>query len=289
MGLQMGRSPRPPGWWDLPGPGRPATVPDRDTPAADRAWAVSHHARGAIPRQRADRAGGRGPLPGRGAPARAPPRRRPRRPLPGRRGHGAGPVGGGRAAVARSGPALPTVHVLGEDGDRWTWETRMLGGRAAFRFGDRGSLPREPLDWVGRQVVEDLIVLSGDAAAGFPSSPASSASRTTGRCPTSSAGRCSACTPRAGVRARGRGGDAPVAGAPPAQAAGVAPTGRYGRRTRSTSRLAPGRSRWSTWRRRTRGDPVRARGASDALAAARDRRDPLHDPHPLAAARRRGR
>jgi hypothetical protein len=62
----------------------------------------------------------------------------------------------------------PRFMSLGEDGDRWTWETRMLGGRATFRFGDRGSLPREPLDWVGRQVVEDLIVLSGDAAAGFP-------------------------------------------------------------------------------------------------------------------------
>ena len=42
----------------------------------------------------------------------------------------------------------PRFMSLGEDGDRWTWETRMLGGRAAFRFGDRESLPREPLDWV---------------------------------------------------------------------------------------------------------------------------------------------
>lgn len=57
---------------------------------------------------------------------------------------------------------------LREDGDRWTWESEPLDARASFRLGDRASLPREPLDWAGRQVAEDLIVLSGDAAAGFP-------------------------------------------------------------------------------------------------------------------------
>ena len=67
--------------------------------------------------------------------------------------------------LARSHPAFMS---LDERGDRWIWETRLLGGRAAFRLGDPESLPREPLDWVGRQVVEDLILLSGDAGAGFP-------------------------------------------------------------------------------------------------------------------------
>ena len=62
----------------------------------------------------------------------------------------------------------PRFASLSEDGDRWTWVTRLPGGRTAFRLGDTGSLPHEPLDWVGRQVVEDLILLSGDAAAGFP-------------------------------------------------------------------------------------------------------------------------
>ena len=62
----------------------------------------------------------------------------------------------------------PRFMSLSEDGDRWTWETRLLGGRATFRLGDPGSLPHEPLDWVGRQVVEDLILLSGDAGTGFP-------------------------------------------------------------------------------------------------------------------------
>jgi hypothetical protein len=62
----------------------------------------------------------------------------------------------------------PDAMSLREDGDDWTWENRALGGRATFRLGDRASLPREPLDWAGRQVVEDLILLSGDAAAGFP-------------------------------------------------------------------------------------------------------------------------
>ena len=62
----------------------------------------------------------------------------------------------------------PDLMSLDEDGDRWTWETRLLGGRATFRLGDPEGLPHEPLDWVGRQVVEDLILLSGDAGAGFP-------------------------------------------------------------------------------------------------------------------------
>ena len=62
----------------------------------------------------------------------------------------------------------PRLMSLSEDGDRWTWKPRLLGGRATFRLGDSGSLPHEPLDWVGRQVVEDLILLSGNAGAGFP-------------------------------------------------------------------------------------------------------------------------
>ena len=68
--------------------------------------------------------------------------------------------------VARHHPGAASLE---EDCDRWTWRARLLGGPATtFRLGDRGSLPREPLDWAGRQVVEDLVVLSGDAAAGFP-------------------------------------------------------------------------------------------------------------------------
>ena len=61
MGLQMGRlleAARLVGLARARLPGD--LLPDRDTPAADRARAVPHHARGAIPRQRADRAGGRG-------------------------------------------------------------------------------------------------------------------------------------------------------------------------------------------------------------------------------------
>ena len=45
----------------------------------------------------------------------------------------------------------PRFMSLGEDGDRWTWETRMLGGRTAFRFGDRESLPASrSTGWAGR-------------------------------------------------------------------------------------------------------------------------------------------
>ncbi len=67
--------------------------------------------------------------------------------------------------LARNNPRLMS---LSEDGDRWTWETRPLEGGTAFRLGDAASLPHEPLDWVGRQAVEDLVLLSGDAEAGFP-------------------------------------------------------------------------------------------------------------------------
>src|SRR5262249_40151888 len=37
----------------------------------------------------------------------------------------------------------------------------------AFRFGDSNRLPSEPVDWIGRQVQEDLVLLSSDASATF--------------------------------------------------------------------------------------------------------------------------
>lgn len=54
----------------------------------------------------------------------------------------------------------------GEDG-RWHWRNGLLGAEATFHPGDADSLPLAPLDWVGRQVQEDLLVLDGTRQ-GFP-------------------------------------------------------------------------------------------------------------------------
>jgi dimethylamine monooxygenase subunit A len=53
-------------------------------------------------------------------------------------------------------------------GERWTWRNRLLGCETSFTYGDPASLPQTPLDWAGRQVQEDLILLAGDTAAGLP-------------------------------------------------------------------------------------------------------------------------
>lgn len=67
--------------------------------------------------------------------------------------------------LARHAPG----HVaLERDGDRVRWRSHLLGREAEFRMGDGDTLPWEPLDWAGCEVVEDLLLLSGDAGAGFP-------------------------------------------------------------------------------------------------------------------------
>ena len=50
------------------------------------------------------------------------------------------------------------------DGPRWTWRNQLLGARHRFTLGESASLPASPLDWLGRQVPEDLIVMRGDEA-----------------------------------------------------------------------------------------------------------------------------
>jgi hypothetical protein len=50
-------------------------------------------------------------------------------------------------------------------GDMWEWHNRLLGMRWQFSYGDCSTLPWAPLDWVGRQVQEDLLLLDGDSAA----------------------------------------------------------------------------------------------------------------------------
>jgi hypothetical protein len=59
-------------------------------------------------------------------------------------------------------------HFALTEGPRWRWENRLTGESLAFRPGEGADLPHAPIDWAGRQVQEDVLVLSGDAAAGFP-------------------------------------------------------------------------------------------------------------------------
>jgi len=53
------------------------------------------------------------------------------------------------------------------EGDAWRWKNALTGVMTAFHFGDSASLPCEPLDWIGRQVQEDLVLLSADTSATF--------------------------------------------------------------------------------------------------------------------------
>ncbi len=54
------------------------------------------------------------------------------------------------------------------EGKQWTWRNRLLNEETYFIMGEQASLPVPPLDWVGRQMQEDLLILSGNAAAGMP-------------------------------------------------------------------------------------------------------------------------
>lgn len=57
---------------------------------------------------------------------------------------------------------------------RWTFTNKRLNESHSFTFGDASTLPYAPLDWIGRHVQEDLIILNekGEVVAGqlcFPS------------------------------------------------------------------------------------------------------------------------
>lgn len=53
----------------------------------------------------------------------------------------------------------PDRFQLTRQGSRWQWYNSRLGEDVTFTFGDGATLPLAPLDWVGRQVQEDLILL----------------------------------------------------------------------------------------------------------------------------------
>lgn len=55
----------------------------------------------------------------------------------------------------------PSQFTLRQAGDRWHWHNHLSSEETTFTFGDSGTLPHQPLDWVGRQVQEDLTILAG--------------------------------------------------------------------------------------------------------------------------------
>lgn len=62
----------------------------------------------------------------------------------------------------------PQHFALDRAGERWRWTNRLLGTETALRPGDPASLPAPPLDWLARQVQEDLLILADDGEAGIP-------------------------------------------------------------------------------------------------------------------------
>jgi hypothetical protein len=58
----------------------------------------------------------------------------------------------------------PDQFSLDRNGEQWSWRNEKTGETTTFIRGRAASLPFEPLDWVGRQVQEDLIILGNDPA-----------------------------------------------------------------------------------------------------------------------------
>lgn len=55
----------------------------------------------------------------------------------------------------------PRHFSLSVEGERWHWRNHLLEHETRFTVGDTGSLPLAPLDWLGRQVQEDLLLVDG--------------------------------------------------------------------------------------------------------------------------------
>lgn len=60
----------------------------------------------------------------------------------------------------------PRHFVLLTNGNSWLWRNHLLNTETQFLLGDDRSLPLPPLDWLGRQVQEDLLIMSD--APGMP-------------------------------------------------------------------------------------------------------------------------
>jgi hypothetical protein len=63
--------------------------------------------------------------------------------------------------------SYPNCFRLQCQGDRWSWSNLLSHETTELVFGDPASLPYEPLDWIGRQVQEDLVLLRDDPSATF--------------------------------------------------------------------------------------------------------------------------
>lgn len=55
----------------------------------------------------------------------------------------------------------PRHFALEVEGEHWRWRNLLLGTETRFTPGDAASLPFAPLDWLGRQVQEDLLLMDG--------------------------------------------------------------------------------------------------------------------------------
>ena len=53
----------------------------------------------------------------------------------------------------------PEHFTLTKNGSIWTWENKPLGICDTFTFGDSSTLPRQPFDYMGRQVQGDFVLL----------------------------------------------------------------------------------------------------------------------------------
>lgn len=64
--------------------------------------------------------------------------------------------------MARQSPHGFALDREGPDEDeRWHWRNLLLGTEARFTPGRADGLPRAPLEWLGRQVQEDLLLMDG--------------------------------------------------------------------------------------------------------------------------------
>lgn len=59
----------------------------------------------------------------------------------------------------------PDHFSLTQNGPDWHWQNYLLNEDQHFTFGQPDTLPLAPLDWVGRQVQEDLLILSAEEGA----------------------------------------------------------------------------------------------------------------------------
>ncbi|GAB3956458.1 DUF3445 domain-containing protein [Spirosoma harenae] len=55
----------------------------------------------------------------------------------------------------------PSQFGLEQNGDHWHFTNQLLSEAATFTSGDSSTLPLAPLNWVGRHIQEDLLILSG--------------------------------------------------------------------------------------------------------------------------------